>query len=91
MPRGQVSIQPEKTVVTESMGPQMAMNVLVNGVPVQLKGKMEYIFVDLFDFIDFDLSASNGRSIVTKVNGNTAAYMQKLNGGDAIEIYWEEK
>lgn len=84
-------IQPEKTVVTESMGPQMAMNVLVNGVPVQLKGKMEYIFVDLFDFIDFDLSASNGRSIVTKVNGNTAAYMQKLNGGDAIEIYWEEK
>ena len=47
--------------------------------------------MDLFDAITFDLNASNGRAIVTTVNGEDASYMQKLNNGDVIEIYWEEK
>ena len=68
-----------------------AIEVVVNGEKIQLTGKMEYIFVDLFDAITFDLSASNGRAIVTTVNGEDAGYMQKLNNGDVIEIYWEEK
>lgn len=67
------------------------VNVLVNGIPTRLTGKDNYIFVDVFDVISFDLSASNGRSIVTKVNGENAEYMQALNSGDIIEIYWEEK
>ncbi len=64
--------------------------VIVNGERVILTGKAEYIFVDIFNVIDFDLTVSKGRSIVTKVNGTDAAYMQKLNNGDVIEIYWEE-
>lgn len=74
-------------VPTES---QMTMLVMINGAPVKLTGKKDYIFVDIFDFIDFNLAASNGRAIVTRVNGENAEYMQKLNNGDAIEIYWEE-
>ena len=77
----------ETPVSTE---PQMSILVTFNGMPTKLTGKMNYIFVDIFDFVDFDLSASNGRAIVTKVNGANAEYMQTLNSGDAIEIYWEE-
>lgn len=71
--------------------PKGAIQVVVNGNEIVLTGKREYIFVDLFDAITFDLNASNGRAIVTTVNGDDASYMQKLNHGDVIEIYWEEK
>lgn len=71
--------------------PKGAIQVEVNGNEILLTGKREYIFVDLFDAITFDLNASNGRAIVTTVNGEDASYMQKLNNGDVIEIYWEEK
>lgn len=68
-----------------------ALHVTVNGDPIKLTGKPDYIFVDIFDFIDFDLKASNGRPIVIKVNGEYADYVRQLKSGDAIEIYWEEK
>lgn len=71
--------------------PKGAIQVVVNGNDIVLTGKREYIFVDLFDAITFDLNASNGRAIVTTVNGEDASYMQKLNSGDVVEIYWEEK
>jgi len=82
---------PIQEVKKESPMQKGAIEVVVNGEKIQLTGKMEYIFVDLFDAITFDLSASNGRAIVTTVNGEDAGYMQKLNNGDVIEIYWEEK
>lgn len=68
-----------------------ALRVMVNGAPIRLTGKPDYIFVDIFDFIDFDLKASNGRPIVIKVNGEYTDYVKQLHNGDAIEIYWEEK
>lgn len=73
----------------EEEGP--VMDVYVNGETVRLTGKTEYIFVDIFDFIDFDLKASNGRAIVIKVNGEYTDYVRRLDEGDQIEIYWEEK
>ena len=63
--------------------------VIVNGKPVRLSGKEKYVFVDVFDYIDFDLSSPKG-NIVTKVNGNTAAFMGEIDEGDVIEIYWEK-
>lgn len=66
------------------------MEVLVNNLPVVMESKSEYVFVDIFDYIDFDLSASGGRAIVTKVNGVDAQYTQPLYDGDRIEIYWKE-
>ena len=65
--------------------------VSVNGEPVVMKGKDKYIFVNVFDYIDFDLNDSRGRKIVTKVNGVPVAnYMQELPDGAIIDIYWEE-
>lgn len=64
--------------------------VIVNGEVVTLFGKEKYIFVDIFDRITFDLSAGNGRAIVTMLNGREAQYTEELHEGDKIELYWEE-
>lgn len=64
--------------------------VTANGRSITLSGKEDYVFVDIFDYIDFDLSAGGGRAIVTLVNGQDAQYTQILADGDKIEIYWKE-
>ena len=78
---------------TASAAPQMPhpLTVIVNHSPVTMQGKAAYVFVDVFDYIDFDLglSASAGRSIVTNLNGHPAQYMEPLTEGDVIEIYWK--
>ena len=61
----------------------------MNGQPVALRGKKEYVFVDVFDFYEFDLSNSRGRSIVTLLNGRPAQHFETLHQGDAISIYWQ--
>ncbi len=65
------------------------LHVIVNNEAVTLHGKADYIFVDIFDAIDFDLSKPNGRSIVTTLNGSTPDYMQPIKEGDKIEVYWK--
>lgn len=75
----------------EDADAEPGIEVWVNGSTVKLTGKTNFIFVDIFDFIDFDLTASKGRLIVIKVNGEYAEYTRPLNNGDVIEIYWEEK
>ncbi len=68
----------------------VTIQVLVNQRPVVLRGKKSYVFVDVFDFIDFDLNGGNGKTIVTKLNGGTTSYTAMLQEGDVIEIYWED-
>ena len=55
-----------------------------------MHGKKNYVFVDVFDYIDFDLRNPAGRSVITKVNGMDAAYMQPISDGDELEIYWDK-
>lgn len=90
MPETEEETEPEPEESEEERSVEPEMMVLVNGFPVKMTGKASYIFVDIFNFIDFDLSMSKGRAIVTKVNGKNAEFMKTLNDGDAIEIYWEE-
>ena len=74
---------------TENLGENTRMTVIVNGMPVALTGKVDYVFVDVFSFIEFDLSKPAGRNIVTRLNGRNAEYMEPLKEGDVLEIYWE--
>lgn len=67
------------------------LQVVVNQQPVTLQGKNAYVFVDVFDYIDFDLGDSRGRSIVTLLNGRPAQYMEPLHRGDVINIYWQSR
>jgi len=63
--------------------------VAANGNPVRMHGKKSYVYVDIFDYIDFDLKTPpKGKSIVTKLNDRKAEYMEELHDGDKIEIYW---
>lgn len=64
------------------------LQVVVNQQPVVLRGKREYVFVDIFDFYEFDLGDSRGRSIVTLLNGRPAQHMEALHQGDVIDIHW---
>ena len=66
------------------------IGVIVNGRTYILKGKPEYVFVDVFDYIDFDLSKPQGCGIVTTLNKQPAQYMETLKHGDVIEIYWKQ-
>nr|WP_242870548.1 cell division FtsA domain-containing protein [Eubacterium oxidoreducens] len=81
----------EKKEPQEDKGPiTMVLSVNVNGEQIRLEGKEHYVFVDVFDYIDFNLADSKGRAIVTKINGEDALYTQTLNSGDNIEIFWKE-
>ena len=66
------------------------IKVLVNNTPVTLSGRNSYIFIDIFQFYDFDLSASAGRTVITKLNGENARYTAELKDGDEIELTWKE-
>lgn len=68
-----------------------SVEVIINGTPVTLTGRESYMFVDLFEFYEFDLSASAGRAIIAKLNGQNAQYTAELKDGDVIELAWKEK
>lgn len=67
-----------------------SLYVTVNGEQVHLTGKASYVFVDVFEHIDFDLSKPQGSGIVTRLNGRDAQYMEEIHSGDVIEIYWKK-
>ena len=66
------------------------LHVIVNKMPICLKGKTDYDYVDVFDYIDFDLSHPKGKGVVTTLNGRNAEYLEYLSEGDIIEIYWRD-
>ena len=70
--------------------PEGSVTVMVNGESVTMTGKQNYIFVDVFDWYSFDLSAGKGRAIATLVKGKEAEFSQPLANGDNIELYWKE-
>ena len=73
-----------------SKGAPVTIQVTVNSEQISLSGKRNYIFVDVFEYIDFDLSKPQGSGIVTTLNGREAQYMEKIKSGDVIEIYWKD-
>lgn len=68
--------------------PGYSITVLVNNQIVVLEGKSEYVFVDVFEKINFDRSRPRGMGIVATLNGRPAQYMEPLHDGDVLEIYW---
>lgn len=81
---------PEDDGEYEGPTPVSVITVNVNGAPVILRGKTNFVFVDVFDAINFDLTAQKGKNIVTNLNGKQAQYMESIHDGDNIDIYWED-
>lgn len=65
------------------------LHIFLNKKPLTLKGKSQYMFVDIFDFYEFDLSTAKGKNLVTNVDNHHAEYLEILNEGAVVEIYWE--
>lgn len=85
---GEVVTQEDVELETKT-GIPLSIRVTVNGQEIQMSGKSEYVFVDVFQYIDFDLSRPKGSGIVTSLNGREAQYMENIHSGDVIEIYWK--
>ena len=80
--------EPENVEEVKEQKLPVSIGVLVNHSPVTLKGKAEYVFVDVFDYIDFDTSKVQGKELITTLNGVKAEYLQSIKNGDIIEIRW---
>ena len=68
--------------------PNAEITVTANGENVVLTGKPDYVFVDIFDHIDFDRSTPHGSMVVLKRNGHEAEYTELLENGDELNVYW---
>lgn len=81
--------QPEAAATALDV-PSDAVTVIVNGESVTLTGKKEYMYVDVFDRINFDLSKPQGKMVETLINGRKAQYIEPLHNGDELEIFWKD-
>ena len=86
---GEIVIPAAETVVVNGKMTQ-TIHVLVNDELVTLKGKPDYIYVDVFQFYEFDLSRPKGKAVVTMINGREAQYIEPLANGDRLQIYWRD-
>jgi len=68
---------------------QKWITVTINGEPVTLHNVDNPVFLDIFNFIELDLTQAKGL-VVLKLNGQGVEYTQPLTDGDVIEIYWPE-
>lgn len=65
--------------------------VILNGRAVRLDGKTDrspYCLIDTLNLVDVDLTTPQG-SIVLRINGHEAGYLEPLKDGDEVEIYWD--
>lgn len=66
------------------------INLIINGEEKKIGySKKEFLFVDIFDHIDFDLTKPKG-NLILRINGKEAEYMAPLKEMDEIEIYWNK-
>ena len=63
--------------------------ITVNGKVVILKGKKQYVFVDILDFYPFDVSKAYGQTVVLQINGNKAEFSSPIKDSDIIDLYWK--
>jgi cell division protein FtsA len=76
-------------ITVEEKNKENTIEVIINEKPVKLQEKDKYVFIDIFNFIDFDLSRAQGL-LVLMLNGKKAGYHDELNNGDVVEVYWKK-
>lgn len=74
---------------TETQSAPSGINVYINDRSYHMTGKSEFTFVDIFDYIEFDLTAKRGMSVVTQINGENCGYTDPLKEGDRVSVEWK--
>lgn len=62
--------------------------ITVNGDPVVLKGKRNYIMVDILDFYPIDTAVAHGDRLEIKRNGIDSNFTDPVFAGDAVIMQW---
>ncbi len=73
----------------ESCNLKPFIKVTFNGRELVMSGKEEYVFVDVFNYAEFDLMFPKGKLILL-LNGSNAGYYDKIKSGDDIQVFWEK-
>ena len=68
----------------------LTIHVKANGQDITMSDKTEYVFVDIFNYIDFDTNEANGRRAESRINGQICGYVDPLHDGDEATIQWVE-
>lgn len=79
-------VDEKETAMTEE---HKGINVIVNDNKILLTGKDKYIFIDIFNYIDFDLTSIRG-VLRLILNDKKAGYYDELNEGDIIKVFWDK-
>lgn len=80
----------EEEVIDPKDRPVKTVAVIFNSKAVVMRGKPEYVFVDLFDYVDFDRKTVAGKNLIMNRNHAPIQYFDVLNEGDVIDVYWEQ-
>ncbi|NLU53771.1 MAG: cell division protein FtsA [Clostridiaceae bacterium] len=89
-PGNDTDIKALLTDIHQKLAERDGITVTINGKAVNMPPKSNgYMFVDVFNYIDFDLSSPKG-SIVLMLNGKSGNFTDKIKTGDIIEIFWKE-
>lgn len=68
---------------------EQRIEVIVNDEVILLPYQEQpYMFVNIFDYIDFDLTKPKG-TVQLLLNNERAAVTDRLKDGDKLQIYWE--
>ncbi len=65
-----------------------SVTVIFNGVPLTLKGKSEYRFVDASDASGFDIHKPQGNNLEIKINKVKGDFIDLIKDGDSLELHW---
>ncbi|WP_101698069.1 cell division protein FtsA [Clostridium minihomine] len=79
--------------VSSAVQTRFPMRLTLNHSSVTLKEKTDrspYCLIDMLNLVNIDLSTPHG-SIVLRINGREAGYLDPLQEGDQVEIYWDGK
>lgn len=85
------AVHSHQTQESPSDGASGAGNTIVvtaNQKNYTLSGKDSYVFVEIFDAMQFDTTTVKGSELVMMLNGRKAEHFDELHNGDHIEIYW---
>ncbi len=87
----QTSMVGAEPPIGATIGLTQVIHIHVNGQSIKAsKEGGSFIFVDIFNYIDFDRTKSKG-SLVLKLNGYRANYTDPIREGDHIEVFWSEE
>ncbi|HEY8890719.1 MAG TPA: cell division protein FtsA [Clostridium sp.] len=82
-------IETEKELAIGNDKKVVEVNIEVNKKNITLKNKEKYVFVDIFDYVQFDLTISKG-NLILMINESKASYYQPIKDGDKIVVYWDK-